>query len=121
MKWLLILAVAALVAAAAGCGSKPPDHGTVIQKIDQPAYDSTSLLPVYSGETCTGGKYNVCTPHYSYIPYQVHHAEQFVLVLNVCDSTGEKCRTRKVSIGQADWSRIRVGDFWTKNPEGGDE
>lgn len=92
--------------------------GTVVGKIDTPAYDSTWLMPVYTGQICSGtGTSRVCTSTYSYIPMPEHHSETWKLQIQAKGTNG-KLKKGVWYVSQGVFEQVKIGSYFDKDQGG---
>lgn len=92
--------------------------GTVIGKVDTPAYDSTWLMPVMIGQSCSGtGTSRVCTPLYSYIPMPEHHSETWKLKIEAKTDAG-KVKHGVWYVSQQVFEQTKIGSYFDKDQGG---
>lgn len=110
MRRLAVAACLVLALVAVGCGEAKLGKGTIVGKVDSPPYDSTWLMPIYAGQTCTkSGTSNICTPIYTYFPMVEHHAESWKFKI----VSGSKKGVWYVS--QDTFTQYQVGDDFDKS------
>lgn len=111
MRPLLLLAAVVLLA---GCGEEIKS-GTVVAKGREDARTYVSILPVYVGETCTRvGNITSCTPRYVYLPFTLYDDEDWKLQIE-----NDKGKRGWVYVTPTLWNRLVVGDWWSREDDGG--
>lgn len=101
--------VLGLVLVVAACGPNLTS-GIVLSKSVEPAHEEQYLMPMYAGETCTGGRTTVCTPNFIYIPQTRHVPDRCYLTIKHEEDQG----TVEVACGRS-FDDARIGGVWRKS------
>jgi hypothetical protein len=108
MKVVLLLPLVLLIAA---CGNSI-SQGKVIAKGHEDASTSMMMMPIMTGQVCSGSgttySPRVCTPIYTYIPYTVYDDEDWKLELVNGKHHGW------LYVSQSVYDTVTVGEFYTK-------
>lgn len=109
--------VAAVVALLLVACSSSITTGEVTDKEFRPAYDSTWMMPIRSGEVCTGtGTSNsprVCTPLYTYIPMTTHHPDAWFVTIEGRPRYDAGLEHRQIEVSKPIFDSLVVGDAYT--------
>lgn len=92
--------------------------GTVVGKVDTPAYDSTYLMSVYTGQTCMEeNNEDICTPHYVFVPMPEHHSETWKLKIQATGTNG-KVKKGVWYVSQQVFEQVKIGSYFDKDQGG---
>lgn len=114
---LLLIVVLAMVAA---CGSSPVVEGVVSHKQYDPAHDESYLLPIFTGNICTGGKIVTCTPQYVYVPQTQHKPDRWRIWLVDRCADYPKCDIDWHAVSHAEYDSVEEGQphrLWSAESE----
>lgn len=103
-KIIGLIAVLSVLLVLTACGEKV-ESGEVIDKQFVAAHQTTEYNQVYLGNICSGsGTSQICTPNYTYIPYQQHHPDAWFLKLK-----NQEGKTGKVQVSEGLFNQAKLG------------
>jgi hypothetical protein len=106
MKKLALLA--ALPFLLIGCGEPTLEAGTITKKVHEPERTWVQIIPIYSGQSCSG---SVCTPIYSYLPFIHKDDEDWRLELETPTEKG------RLYVSEETFNSVEVGEYYSKTPD----
>lgn len=109
----LILMLALLLTA---CSSITAGH--VVDKEFSAAHDSTMIMPIRTGEVCSGGygsppSPRICTPIYTYLPITTHHPDTWTVIIEGHRSFSDDLERRTIEVDKRIFDSLRLGDWYT--------